>query len=359
MGLGVAVSWLLRSLMAVVLLAAGLAWGDQALFESDELLEIRLVGPWKEINRERVKGKQYAGRLAYVVGAEEDEEDEQLGSGELTVGIEARGNKRLSEETCAFPPLRLVVKDGEGTVFAGQQKLKLVTQCRPKGKLYERYLITEYLAYRLLNALTPHSYRVRLARIEYVNEGGKSQFENYGFFIEASKKVAKRIGHKRWNAEKVKVKQLDGKHLNLVSLFQLMLGNADWSAVQSNEGECCHNGKLYGHGREAGGLFIPYDFDTTGLVNPEYGVPPAKLKLSSLKKRRYRGHCRNRVHLDGNIAFFNHKRDAITAVFADSPYLSKKIKKWKLAYIDKFYDIVNEPKKVQKYLHRWCLGAEN
>ena len=79
--------------------------------------------------------------------------------------------------------------------FAGQSKLKLVTHCgsSPGAQQYE---LLEYAAYRMLNQLTPRSFRVRLANIDYRDGNGRPMITRYGFFIEDLKDVARRNGTK-------------------------------------------------------------------------------------------------------------------------------------------------------------------
>jgi hypothetical protein len=72
---------------------------------------------------------------------------------------------------CRDPPLRLDFDEATplGTVFDGQNKLKLVTHCRDSDS-YEQNLLEEYLAYRFYNLLTPISLGVQLAEITYLDD---------------------------------------------------------------------------------------------------------------------------------------------------------------------------------------------
>src|SRR5439155_1174386 len=65
----------------------------------------------------------------------------------LKVDVRTRGIFRLKE--CAFPPLRLDFPESRvhGTVFAGQDKLKLVTHCRNARSPYEQNVLQEYVLY--------------------------------------------------------------------------------------------------------------------------------------------------------------------------------------------------------------------
>jgi hypothetical protein len=322
------------------------------LFESDELLTLTVKGSLKQLNRERDKSVTYSpASLTYMDG------DKAV---EIPISLQPRGNRRLAYNTCTFPPLRLIFEKAstKKTLFAKQKKLKLVTQCYPKTKLYEQYLVTEYLIYRIFNLLTPNSYQVRLVSIDYIDEGGKPLNSNLAFFIEPNKRLAKRIGRKYLKIIETDATKLEGEHLNLISLVQLMLGNTDWSATHGGNEECCHNGKLFGEEGRTDNLFIPYDFDITGLVNPKYSGVQSALGLSSVRERRYRGYCRNTGYLEKNIALLNAKREEIFGLFENSPYMIKSISKKKIAYLKKFYKLINNPKKVDKMIHGWCHKSE-
>ena len=71
-----------------------------------------------------------------------------------------RGNFRLEKENCSHAQLwlNLKKKQTKKTVFANQNKLKLVVQCKDSSR-YQSYLRKEYQTYRMLNLITEASYR--------------------------------------------------------------------------------------------------------------------------------------------------------------------------------------------------------
>ncbi len=322
------------------------------LFATSDVLKVTLKGPVSRLVKERDSSIVYKpASLSYL--------DNTGKTVQLDVGISSRGNKRLNRGTCIFTPIRLILDNNQakGTVFNKQKRLKLVTQCHPEYKKYEVYLLTEYLAYKILNILTDSSYNVRLAEITYVNvEADKEKVLHTGFafFIEPSKRLAKRIGRKKLNIEETSARNLDGSHLNLVSLFQMLLGNTDWSATHGGRDECCHNGKLFGEAEATDVLYIPYDFDMTGLVNPEYATVAKNLKLDSIRERRYRGYCRNNDHLAANIELLNNRKLDILALLETFPYLNARQNSRNIDYVEKFYRIINNPKRVERKIHGWC-----
>ncbi len=320
------------------------------LFESEELLEITISGALDQLDEDRDTGITYKpATITY-----------QDTSGKLisvNVELHSRGEKRLSQRTCSFPPIRIEISKAErsGTLFDGKKKWKLTTQCQPKFKNYENYLITEYLSYKIFNLLTDNSYLVRLAKINYFDiPGNKTLHTTYGFFLEPTKALAKRIGRKRIKVNETSALVLDGKYMNIVSLFHFMLGSTDWSATHGGREECCHNGKLFGEVDGSSNLYIPYDLDMTGLVNPEYATYDPALRLDSIRDRRYRGYCRNLGSLDTNIALFNSNQAGIVALFENTPYLSNAARKKKINYLNQFFRIINDSARVERKIYGRC-----
>ena len=102
---------------------------------------------------------------------------------ELPLKVSPRGKSRRKQ--CDFPPLRLDFKKKatDGSIFAGQNKLKLVTHCS-RRLARGGYLAAEMLAYRLFNTLTDASFRVRAVQIDYVDTDKEHSESWPGFVIE-------------------------------------------------------------------------------------------------------------------------------------------------------------------------------
>ena len=122
-----------------------------------------------------------------------------------------RSTTRRRRDVCAFPPLRVefAEKPGKSSLFRGQKRLKLVTYCQRTAN-FQNYVLLEYAAYRLYNALTPESFKARLARIDYTGEDGKLLINRVGFFIEDVDDVARRNGQERLRGvHQISASQLD------------------------------------------------------------------------------------------------------------------------------------------------------
>ena len=69
--------------------------------------------------------------------------------------VRARGEFRRSKRNCNFPPLRLDFPRGDmdGTVFEGQNRLKLATPCQDSRDSFQEYVLKEYLVYKTMGTL--------------------------------------------------------------------------------------------------------------------------------------------------------------------------------------------------------------
>ncbi len=321
------------------------------LFADDAPLELTLNAPIRAITRDRAaEPEDRPARLGYT-----DAAGNEIW---LDIGLRARGKSRRDKEACQFPPLRVNIKTKQAakSIFMHQDKLKLVTHCK-KSSRYSQYLLLEYQTYKILNLLTDNSYKVRFVRVNYL-DGDKDLGTFSGFFIEHKNRLAKRINRKVAEPISIEGGQLENEYTSIAELFQLMIGNTDFSFVKGPQGDvCCHNIVLY----EDNGKFqpIPYDFDATGLVNPPYAAPNEALRLSSVTKRLYRGFCRSDEVFKNASDQFQTKKAAIYELFSENENmgLTKRTGDKAKKYLDGFYAIIENPKQIDRKISKKCRSA--
>lgn len=322
--------------------------GPDPLFESDSLLKLEIAAPIETITRDRSIEDYMPGKLSYKT---------ELGEVvELDVGIKTRGRFRSKPDTCSFPPLRLNFKKSEmaGTLFVNQDKLKLVTHCETGSYVLEQAVLTEYLAYRVLNLLTEKSFLVRLVQIEYTDTMSAESFAGFGILIEHKNRLGARINASPISIEKTTASALDPEHLNLTSVFQYFIGNTDFSPIAGSPGrQCCHNYSLFGRG-EVPVYSIPYDFDMAGFVSAPYAYPNPKLRLDSVRDRLYRGRCINNDRLPHTFDVFQRAREDIEALVREQDGLSRKTRSDTLRFIKGFYKDIAKPKSIERNFIRTC-----
>jgi hypothetical protein len=318
------------------------------LFSSNEPVSLTLAMPVRKLVSRKRSRPEVDGTLSYT-GA-----DGRRTS--LDVEVSTRGHSRL--ELCSFPPLKLNLKRKQvkETLFAGQNKLKLVTACM-SGSRAEQYLTLEYLIYRLYGEVTPLSFRVRPVRMEYVDTGRKNRSETGpGFLIEAIDGVAERTGMRVVERPEIDTADLEPEQFALLSVFQYMIGNTDWSAIaaEADDDECCHNASLLGSPDQSGALIaVPYDFDQAGLIDAYYALPARRLPIRSVRDRLYRGACSGNEYLESVAARFDAARPVIEAFFATED-LGDRYRDRAMDYLADSYDILDDPERRHEEIVTHC-----
>jgi hypothetical protein len=339
----------LGAVLTVVPIAVAAAEADP-LFRSNEPLAVRISAPLRDLARDRNTAPEYRpGSLVYADG--------RGGELELPVRVRPRGKSRRFNSYCQVPPLRLKVakSDVRGTLFHGQNNLKLVTHCKAAAR-HDRFIQKEYLVYRMLNQITDASFRVRALDIDYVDTARPGASERrFGFVIEDKGRLAKRLGMTVARVERLVPDQLDGDHASLMDLFAFMVANTDFSFIAPwGDEECCHNTLLLQNG--GGGPYapMPYDFDMTGFVNAPYAVVDGKLPISNVRQRLYRGFCRSGDGVSRAVARLQEARPAIFEVLRTETALDERGRKDAVAFIEAFYAIVDDPKQLQRRVVGAC-----
>ena len=322
------------------------------LFASHELLELTLEADFQTLKKEDRTRDSREDRPAVLRWS-----DPEGAGNSLEIQLRTRGNFRLSKRTCDFPPLRLNIKKGasKGTLFEGQDKLKLVVTCKLKQDYWEQYVLSEYMAYRTLNVLTDRSLRVRLARVTYVDTSGKDDpFTRFAFLIEQDETMALRNNARviEWSEGQLDPRLPDRQSAILMDVFQYMVGNTDWSGVEM------HNMFLI-RDWENVPYTIPYDFDFSGLVNARYATPDASLSISRVRQRLFRGFCpqdvdRSKGEYDAAYDIFRAKKDEIYQMWRNLEGLDQKRLDDTLKYFDEFYETINDPKRIESRMMKDC-----
>ena len=331
----------------IVLLLLARPVSATPLFDDNSILEIELRGPLSELYSNKYKEERE--QLPFTLVADGIEHD---------IKVRVRGNSRL--EICRFPPLRLNFKKGSvsGTVFAGQDKLKLVTHCE-LNKYSESDVLEEYAAYRILNELTELSYRVRLLSIRYVDTGGKASgldSPHFGFVIESTEHLAARNQGTPVEKPGVALKWLEPQYAALVYVHQYLIGNTDWSlGVPRDQEFCCHNVSLIEIDSRLNP--VPFDFDMSGLVNARYAAPDEDLPLiSRVTQRLYRGYCTDEEILRDTLHLIQENRQDIINIINELPLLTRKKKNQKIDFLEEAFNAAEREERLISQFERRCLG---
>ncbi len=313
-----------------------------SLFASDEVLKVSI---YFDISTHiRKKSEDYCKGQITIYHTETD-------STTLNTRCKARGHHR--KDNCLFPPVMLNFKPD--TLFTSDgpiTKLKLVTHCQ-NTKAYSKYLLKEYLIYKLWEIISPYSFRTRLLDIQYFDKGDRDKdYRAFGFFLEPVYMLTNRTETIEIKGGKFKDEQINALDADRVAIFNYMIGNTDWRILTG------HNVKFlkrFGFRREEA-TPIPYDFDHAGFVNAAYAKPAEWSSAKQVTERDYVGKCRND---DDNyltlIEEFNEAQDEIYRTIMEFEHLDIKTRKKLHRYVEEFFRQLEKPDAFIRTLHNSCM----
>ncbi|MFN4000120.1 hypothetical protein [Algoriphagus sp.] len=315
----------------------------EGLFDSEEILEITLKGDVRALFANTKGEAEYFG---FTLGYS----DNYRNPNSIPLRVKTRGHFRREMNICDYPPLLLnfAKENVANTIFSSQDKVKLVMPCRG-----EKYVMREYLTYKIYNQLTPNSFKVRLVRLTVLNEtdSGKSYEPFLGFLIEEEEQMAQRVKMASLDKDLVKPESVVKDDFLRMAVFQYLIGNTDWS-VQYRQ-----NIKLISSSEGTDLIAVPYDFDHAGIVRAPYAKPAPELKLATITDRRYRGYCIDDMRIfEKTFEEFKAKKEAIYALYSESELLDDKYIKSTIKFLDGFYTTLSNPKRAKFDFQYPCLA---
>jgi hypothetical protein len=332
---------------ALALLAcAGGTRASADVFAENTVLDLRLSAPLGTVFRARQNPEYQPGTLAYRDASGKDVS--------VPLRVRVRGKSRAA--VCSFPPLLLNFRTGDlaGTLLAGEDRLKLVTHCDTRQS-YDDYVLLEYLAYRVLNLLTPQSLRARLVTVSYTDSARERDLgARRGILLEDEERFAERQGWTIVESPTVERGRYDTDSLAVLDVFQYLIGNTDWSALAGPSGdEFCHN--VVPYARADGTLVpVPYDFDASGIVDPPHAAPDERLRIRDVRQRLYRGRCRTPAELAPIFARFEEQKVPIVALFGEEQGLDPDVATRARNYVEEFFAVLGDEQRRQRAFFDVC-----
>jgi len=254
--------------------------------------------------------------------------------------LSARGHFR--REKCFMPPLTLDFKDNKASVLKPLGSLKLVSQCYTSD-IGEKYLLSEFLVYKMYNLLTDMSFRVRLLNLKIIDSSGnKKPITEYAFLMEDIKNLSKR-NNCTYLKTKVDPRMTNDYQMTMTAIFEYMIGNTDFGVIANHNTRLLHS-NIDSFDRP---FVVPYDFDFSGFVNTNYSNPDPRLDITSVRTRLYRGFREPPEVVNEVLAVFKKQKDSIYALINNFNLLSLKSKNELTSYLDDFFKLINNPGKVK------------
>jgi hypothetical protein len=321
-------------------------WRPSPLFGTTTPLELTLTINVRRITGDRDTTKREHPYRAAILAYS----DSSGAPVTLPAEVRVRGIWRL--HNCHFPPLRLrIAKEAaDRTVFDRERRPKLVTHCRNSDE-FEQYVLHEYAIYRMHALVTPVALMSRLARVTYVDSAsGKVVATRAAILLEDEDNLAERLDGRVFEVKGVPPSQLETFDTFVMSLFQYMVGNTDWSVPGLHNIQIIQTDSATSPRHFA----LAYDWDFSGLVRARYAVPDYRLRIRTVRDRLYRGVCPSEPDLAKAIALFNEKRAAILAVYDGVPGLQPSVARDGREYIEHFFRIINDPRRVRRDIIGGC-----
>jgi hypothetical protein len=318
------------------------------LFDSDTEIAVTVSAPFKRMFATKGGGAEGYGTLHYTDATGD----------RRTVTVRISTGRGMRSDYCQVPPLTLGLDAQEiaGTPFEGLGALYLTTHCR-RGSQHAQYLHLEYLIYRMYRLVTEYAVAVRRLKVRYeYTEARQRAVDAHAYVIEDVNATAARLGMSRIEVQSHELRDIDLRNLAMLSIFQFMIGNTDWSALRPRPPEpCCHNAHVVANPDKGAKHFvIAFDFDQAGLINTRYATPSEILPIQSVRQRLYRGFCAEQPYLPEAIDALNRVRPQIESLFRDDPYLTKRSRNKALDYIAESYRIINTESTLQAEIVGSC-----
>ncbi len=260
---------------------------------------------------------------------------------EENIKLKQRGHFR--KDNCYLSSLMLQFNSNKANKLAPLKSLKLVGGCG-KSSDDEQYLLKEYLVYKIYNLLTGYSFRVRLLQVAYTDTKGKIKpYSQYAFLLEDFDDVAKRNKSQEKKLIKFSPAGTNSYQTALLSIFQYMIGNTDWSITYY------HNIRLMVPKIDTFSLPLPvaYDFDITGLVNPYYATTQEGLGIENVTQRLYRGFATTMEVTQAVVDLMLQKEKEIFSLIDGFSLLSQRNKKEMVNFLDGFFKTIKNKAEVK------------
>ena len=234
----------------------------------------------------------------------------------------------------------------------------MVTYCQT-DKRFQQYNLREFLAYRFYNLITPFSFRVRPLMVSYQEaDSNRARTEKFGFLIEDVDDLADRNGVRELSIKNLRPAELDVVETANLSVFQYLISNLDWAVTAGpGGGDCCHNGKVIGASNEDRPVYaIPYDFDSSGLVDTHYAAPPTQLGVRKTTQRLYRGFCAHNEEIPAVLDRFRAQQPAMLQLIDQQSLLDGRSMKATRHFVESFFELIDSPAGVQEKIIGKCRG---
>ncbi len=191
------------------------------LFEDEDPLEITLLFDLSTYIKTKPQKDYMKGKITF----------NPVTPDSITRNIRIRTRGIFRNSWCFYAPIELNFKNADFgySDLNSINKIKLVPQCTA-GSESEKYVLIEYLIYKMYSVMTDTSFKVRLLKINYIDsENKKKPFTQFGFFIEPLKMLEARTNSIEIASRALNQKSIFPAMMDRIAIFNYMIGNYDWA----------------------------------------------------------------------------------------------------------------------------------
>ena len=245
---------------------------------------------------------------------------------------------------CRMPPLKMNLKKGELETFnflRDNDKMKIVFQCQTSKSMAES-IKKEKFIYDLYSLVSPYGFRAKLVKVKI---GDNNKYVD-GFVIESDEDIQMRQGIEILKNKTIAPQVVNREEYIKMVLFQFMISNSDWSARKG------HNTDLFKRNADNSLIIIPYDFDYCGLIDNDYAVAPENLPINNVTDRYFMDKTISMEELESGIDYFVNIESDVYTMMDEATYLSEGSIKRMKKFVEGFYKIIKDQKKVKRLLKK-------
>ncbi len=266
----------------------------------------------------------------------------------MNAKVRTRGHMRL--DICDYPPLKLKIDkdDLSRHQLSNFNELDIVNHCQDNEN-YQQLILKEYLCYKLWELVSPYYLKTQLIRLHYQDTAGIEVHESStAFLVEDPEEMCDRLGGKNIKNDIIRNSALERQPFLRLSLFEFMIGNTDWYIGNR------HNIEFVGIPGHTLLISVPYDFDYSGLVQAPYAKPNEAIKFENVSIRFYQGFCHTEPEVRGQLQVFLDQKEKILQMPYQIQGLNEKSIKQVTTYLQSFYDVIENPKKLKSQVLEHC-----
>lgn len=308
--------------------------------QQDSAFDVYLKLDWKNLEKHK-KDKAYQSSTVCCTTPAKD-------ALSMSAKVRTRGHMRL--EICDYPPLKLKIDKEDLSKYhlSSLNEMDIVNHCEANEQS-DQLLLKEYLVYKLWELVSPHYFKTQLIRLHYQNQDGTEvHATSPAFLVENTEELVARLGGREIKNNIISKNAIDRQPFLRFCLFEFMIGNTDWYIPTR------HNIEFVGIPGYNLLVTIPYDFDYSGLVHATYAIPHETLKLPDVAIRYYQGWCHTEAEVRGQLQVFLDQKENILAMPYHIQGLSEKSIHQAVEYLQDFYGIIENPKKLENQIVKHC-----